>query len=88
MTKPTAASLQITEKSLEVFVMYARDAGNWSGTPCVGGNVGGSKEERGNLTQLKQANLIVTWSDEGCTWIRFTESGKAVAKELLGIEID
>ena len=42
----------ITETSLKVFLAYAKDAGNRSGTPLIGGNVGGSKEERGNLTQL------------------------------------
>lgn len=73
--------MNITEKSLEVFLMYANDSGNWNGTPLVGGNVGGSKEERGNLTQLKKAGLIETSVDEGCTWIYFTEAGKAFAEE-------
>jgi len=69
----------ITETSLAVFLAYANDADNWNGQPLVGGNVGGSKEERGNITQLKQAGLITTEIDEGCTWIQFTEAGKAFA---------
>ena len=69
----------ITDASLAVFLAYARDAGNWSGMPLVGGNVGGSKEERGNLTQLKRAGLIRTMSEEGCTWISFTDAGVALA---------
>lgn len=72
---------EITPTSLAVFLAYAKDAGNWSGTPLVGGNVGGSKEERGNLTQLKQAGLIRTSVDEGDTWIYFTEAGVALAAE-------
>jgi hypothetical protein len=76
----------ITETSLNVFLSYAKDARNWSGTPLVGGNVGGTKEERGNLTQLKQAGLIKTWVDEGFTWINFTASGEALALKH-GIEI-
>lgn len=76
----------ITEASRALFVAYADDAGNWSGFPMVGGNVGGSKEDRGNLTQLKKAGLITTWTDEGLTWISFTESGKAFAKEC-GIDL-
>lgn len=52
----------------------------------VGGNVGGSKEERGNLTQLKRAGLITTFVDEGNTWIDFTDAGKAYAKEN-GVEL-
>ena len=76
----------ITPKSLEVFLAYANDAGNWSGTPLVGGNVGGDKAERGNLTQLKKAGLIETDTDEGHTWLYFTDAGKALAAER-GIEL-
>lgn len=66
----------ITNKSLGVFLAYAKDAGNWSGTPLIGGNVGGTKEERGNLTQLKRAKLITTFRDDGCDWLCFTDAGK------------
>lgn len=76
----------ITTQSLKVFLAYAEDAGNWSGVPLVGGNVGGSKEERGNLTQLKRAGLIETDVDEGCTWLYFTDAGKALAATH-GIEL-
>jgi hypothetical protein len=76
----------ITFTSFEVFSAYARDAGNWNGMPLVGGNVGGSKAERGNLTQLKKAGLITTEVDEGCTWIIFTAEGRQFAADM-GIEI-
>ena len=79
-------NINITERSHQVFMDYAEDAANWNGNPLVGGNVGGSKEERGNLTQLKQAGLIETWTDEGATWIHFTAAGKAYANEH-GIEL-
>ena len=79
--------MNLTKTSLELFLAYALDADNWSGTPCVGGNVGGSKEERGNLTQLKRAGLIVTFKDEGQTWLTFTAAGKQFAAEH-GIHID
>lgn len=71
----------ITETSMQVFLMYAKDAGNWGGTPLIGGNVGGGKEERGNITQLKQAGLIRTEKDDGCSWVIFTEAGKAFAAQ-------
>lgn len=71
----------ITETSLKIFLAYADDADNWGGTPLVGGNVGGSKEERGNLTQLKQAGLIETFREEGHLWLDFTDAGKALAAE-------
>ena len=73
--------MTITQDSLTVFLAYARDAGNWGGTPLVGGNVGGGKEERGNLTQLKQAGLITTQREGKDSWLFFTEAGKALAAE-------
>lgn len=72
----------ITAKSLEIFLSYAKDADNWSGTPLFEG----SKEDRGNLTQLKVAGLVKTFTDEGCIWIDFTPDGKALALKH-GIEI-
>jgi len=78
--------MKITDTSLKVFLAYAKDAGNWSGTPLIGGNVGGGKEERGNLTQLKKAGLIETFKYDGDLWVEFTEAGKAFAKEN-GVEI-
>jgi hypothetical protein len=78
--------MNITQTSKDLFLAYAKDAGNWSGQPLVGGNVGGTKEQRGNLTQLKQAGLITTFRDEGHDWIKFTDSGKQFAAEN-GVEI-
>lgn len=83
-SRPYGAGMaDITARSLELFIAYAEDAGNWAGTPLIGGNVGGSPEDRGNLTQLKQAGLITTFSHEnrGDVWIDFTEEGKALAAE-------
>lgn len=76
----------ITKLSLRLFIEYAEDAGNWNGTPMVGGNVGGTKQDRGNLTQLKQAGLITTFQEEHCTFVKFTDAGKELALEH-GIEI-
>ena len=66
--------------------MYADDAINWSGNVPIGGNVGGSKEDRGNITQLKQEGLITTFDYEGWTWVAFTEKGREYAKAL-GIDL-
>lgn len=71
--------MQLTQASLDLFLDYAHDADNWSGTPLVGGNVSGTKEERGNLTHLKKAGLITTFVDSGLTWVKFTEAGRALA---------
>jgi hypothetical protein len=77
---------EITEASKQVFIAYAKDAANWSGTPLVGGNVGGTKEERGNLTQLKRAGLITTMLDGKHTWLAFTPAGVRFAAEL-GLDV-
>lgn len=69
----------LTEKSLALFLAYAKDSGNWSGTPLVGGNVGGSKEDRGNLTDLKKAGLVTTFISDKLAWLEFTDAGKAFA---------
>ena len=74
--------MAITEKSLALFLAYAKDADNWSGTPLVGGNVGGTKEDRGNLTQLKKAGLLTTqqdFDDRSCQWVYFTPAGRELA---------
>lgn len=77
---------KITETSKQLFIDFAKDAGNWSGMPLVGGNVASSKELRGNLTQLKRAKLVGTQADEGQTWLYFTDAGIAYAAEL-GIDL-
>jgi hypothetical protein len=45
----------VPENAMRLFDLYAGDAGNWSGAPLVGGNVGllGEREDRGLLTWLK-----------------------------------
>lgn len=65
----------LTQETKRVFLAYAKDAGNWNGTPLVDG----SKAERGNLTHLKRAGLVETFVDDGHKWLTFTEAGKAVA---------
>lgn len=81
-------TIAITDRTLALFIEYAKDAGNWSGTPLIGGNVGSetSKEDRGNITQMKVAGLVTTFEDSErgmpkCYWLQFTEAGKALAKE-------
>ena len=72
---------EITPASLDLFLFYARDAGNWSGNPSLDGNRDFTKEDRGNLTQLKKAGLLTTYEtrDPDGVWINFTEAGKALA---------
>lgn len=67
----------ITPESLDLFLDLAKDAGNWSGNPPVWG----TKEQRGNLTQLKRAGLLTTFTDRGDAFAEFTEAGQALAAE-------
>ncbi len=78
-----AKQITITEQSKTLFLAYAHDAGNWSGTPLLGegSNVDNSKEARGNLTQLKKAGLVETFRYEGAMWVKPTDAGKAYAIE-------
>ncbi|MFZ0708713.1 MAG: hypothetical protein WAM53_01605, partial [Terrimicrobiaceae bacterium] len=87
-THPSEAVLKIklTARSLEIFKDAAEDAGNWSGTPCLGGNFNFTKEDRGNLTQLKRAKLLSTFRDNGEEWIQFTQLAHEFAA-LHGIRI-
>lgn len=85
----TCPGCKVTTRSRQLFLDLAQDAGNWSGTPLLGGNVPATKETRGNLTQLKRASLVTTQVDEddrSCTWVIFTDAGKAYAKSL-GVEV-
>jgi hypothetical protein len=55
----------LTSASLDLFLAYAEDAGNWSGNPWVDGNVSLDAAGRGNLTDLKRKGLLQTFTDDG-----------------------
>lgn len=44
---------------------------NWNGTPLLSI----TKEQRGNLSDLKKKGLLKTFKDEGCDWVTFTDEG-------------
>lgn len=68
----------LTTESTNLFISFVEDAPNWSGQPMV--DI--TKEQRGNLSDLKRKGLVETFRDEGCDWIIFTPSGTAFASEL------
>ncbi len=65
----------LTQDSFNLFISLAKDAENWQGEPLV--DI--TKEQRGNLTDLKKKNLLTTFHDEGCEWAIFTADGIALA---------
>jgi len=73
----------ISADSLSLFIELASDAENWNGQPLL--DI--TKEQRGNLSDLKKKGLMVTFRDEGCDWVDFTDQGIAFAAEH-GIEIE
>lgn len=79
--------IELTPASLELFLKFARDAGNWSGTPLVGGNFEFTAADRGNLTDLKVKGLVRTFRDEGHDWVEFLPAGRELAAAH-GIKID
>ena len=67
--------MNITFDSLNLFLALANDAENWNGQPLL--DI--TKEQRGNLTQLKVANLLTTFRDDGCDFVIFSNESKALA---------
>jgi hypothetical protein len=82
MARRHATSVKLTDNEAKFFDGYYKDAGNWSGSPLVGGNVTilGDKEDRGLLAHLKRQGLVVTNGDEGDTFLTFTKKGEALAR--------
>ena len=79
---------KISQTSLDYFLLYAKDADNWGGTPRLGANIKSTMKTRGNLVDLKIRGLITTVrTGENERWIHFTEKGKAFALEY-GIVIE
>lgn len=87
--------VELTERSMMLFLALASDAGNWSGMPLFGGNTGTSKADQGNLTHLKRAGLVTTREERDRVnglirtdvWVSFTDAGRALAAEH-GITLD
>lgn len=67
--------ISITPESHKLFMAFAEDACNWNNEPLL--DI--SKEQRGNLTQLKTAGLLETFKSDGVAWVSFTDSGKKYA---------
>lgn len=70
--------VQITADSLKVFKRHWDMRKDWFGTPLL--EI--TKEERGNLTQLKRAGLLDTFRDEHCDFVSFTDAGEAFGAQL------
>jgi hypothetical protein len=70
--------ITLTPASAALFASLVDDAGNWSGTPIV--EV--TREQKGNLTDLKRVGLLTTQADRGCVFAYFTATGVELAKSL------
>lgn len=70
--------ITLTAESESLFRALVDEAGDWSGTPLV--EI--TRQQKGNLTDLKRAGLLTTQADRGCTFACFTAKGVELAKEL------
>jgi len=70
---------QLSTECLAYFMELAEDAGNWNGSPLIGGNVRQTKQAGGYLTDLKMKELLFTQEEEGNVWAFFTDAGRALA---------
>lgn len=76
-------TITLTAASHDLFIEFAKDAGNWSGAPLVNGNVEVDKQQRGNLSDLVQKGLVIVDETDDIvngrrqidTWVFFTAAG-------------
>lgn len=86
ITLEIAQNYGLTLESLSYFAKLAGDADNWGGTPLLDIRRD-NHAEKGYLTALKKADLLVTEQDEWngrCrpVWILFTDRGVKLAAEI------
>ena len=72
----TFVNAGLSEETAELFASLAWDAPNWSGCPML--DI--TKEQRGNLTDLKKRGLLSTQKSDGIHDAFFTDEGKALIK--------
>ena len=75
---PPRSISTLTPLSAALFRELVRSAPDWNGNPLFEGD----KTERGNLTDLKKLGLVTTFAEDHCTFVSFTETGEALAKEI------
>ena len=68
----------LTTETQNLFISLVEDAPEWGGQPLI--DI--TKEQRGNLSDLKKKGLIETFRDEGCDWAIFTPAGTELASKL------
>lgn len=68
----------LTPASIDLFKSLVKMAPDWSGSPLV--EV--TRQERGNLTDLKVKGLLTTQDSDGCMFANFLPAGVALATEL------
>lgn len=61
--------LSLTPASFALLAALVKDAPNWSGTPML--DI--TKEQRGNLSDLKKNKILHTYRDEGIDWVVFED---------------
>jgi hypothetical protein len=74
-TKELTTAELLSAESHSLFCELASDAGDWHGQPLV--QI--TKEQRGNLSDLKKKGLLTTSTSDGLQFAQFTDAGIALA---------
>jgi hypothetical protein len=83
MTDFTASLDGLTPASYDLLISLIKDAPNWEGQPLI--DI--TKEQRGNLSDLKRRGFLDTFREEGCMFAIFTPLGAAFAADVFGINV-
>ena len=71
--------------AIDLFKLIVADAADWSGNP--GPNLDFSEEQKGYLTKLKKAGVLITQKEDDITWVTFKHPAIDLASEL-NLEFD
>jgi hypothetical protein len=83
MTTVETALDNLSPASASLLYDLIKDAPNWNGQPLI--DI--TKEQRGNLSDLKRRGILNTFTDEGCQFAIFTATGIAIAAAV-NVKID
>ena len=85
------SALGLPEGSARFFADAAHDAGNWSGSPLIGGNIASGRSAAGWMKKLNAEGLTTSFQDDddrSCYWLTFTKKGRKLALDVLGFDPD
>jgi hypothetical protein len=83
MTDLAKAMTNLSPASHNLMLDLVLDAPNWHGQPLI--DI--TKEQRGNLSDLKRRGFLTTFMDEGCMFAIFTDVGVLFAATYADVDL-